>query len=38
MSTVEGAQYGGGKDLLLFEYLHHTEHPHGTHGIPMVLK
>ena len=27
MSTVEGVQYRGGKNLLLFEY-------HGTHDIP----
>ena len=32
-----GVQYYGGY-LLLFEYLHGTLHPHGTHDIPMVLK
>ena len=26
-----------GKNLLLFEYPHGTEHPHGTHDIPTVL-
>ena len=26
-------QYRGGKSLSLFEYLHGTKHPHGTHDI-----
>ena len=26
----------GGRNLLLFEYPHGTEHPHGTHDIPHV--
>ena len=34
MSTVGAVQYSGGKTLLLFEYSHGTEHPHGTHDIP----
>ena len=29
-----GVQYCSGKDLLLFEYPHGTEQPHGTHDIP----
>ena len=29
-----GVQYCGGYNLLLFEYLHATEHLHGTHDIP----
>ena len=29
-----GIKYCGGKNLLLFEYLHYTEHPYGTHDIP----
>ena len=35
MSTTEGVQYRGGKNLSV---PHGTEHPHGTHDIPMVLK
>ena len=34
VSTVEGVQCRGGGNLLLFEYPHGTEHPHGTHDIP----
>ena len=34
MSTVGGVQYRGGTNLLLFEYPHRIEHPHGTHDIP----
>ena len=45
VSTMEGVQYCGGKNLLLFEYPtvlnnpHGTAHtlynnPHGTHNIP----
>ena len=29
-----GVQYRWGYKLLLFECLHGTEHPHGTHAIP----
>ena len=34
MSTVEGVQYRGGKNLLLFEYPTVLNTPHGTHDIP----
>ena len=34
MSTVEGVQYRGGKNLLLFEYPTVLDTPHGTHDIP----
>ena len=34
MSTVEGVQYRGGKNLLLFEYPMVLNTPHGTHDIP----
>ena len=33
MSTMEGVQYCGGTNLLLF-VPQGTEHPHGTHDIP----
>ena len=29
-----GVQYRGGYNLLIFEYLHTAEHPHGTYEIP----
>ena len=35
MSTVEGVQYHGGKNLLLFEYPMVLNTPHGTHDIPL---
>ena len=34
MSTVEGVQYRGGKNLLLFEYPTVLNIPHSTHDIP----
>ena len=34
MSTVEGVQYCGGENLLLFEYSTVQNTPHGTHDIP----
>ena len=36
MSTVEGVQYCGGKNLLLFEYPTVLNTPHGTHDIPHI--
>ena len=36
MSTVEGVQYRGGKNLLLFEYPTVLNTPHSTHDIPHV--
>ena len=33
MSTVEGVQYRGGKNLLLFEYPTVLNTPHSTHDI-----
>ena len=34
LSTMGDVQYRGEINLLLFEYLHGTDHPHGTHDIP----
>ena len=36
MSTRGGVQYRGGYSLLLFEYPHFFEHPHGTQDIPHI--
>ena len=36
MSTVEGVQYRGGKNRLLFEYPTVLNTPHGTHDIPHI--
>ena len=36
MSTVEGVQYRGGKNLLLFEYPTVLNTPHDTHDIPHI--